>query len=286
MLRVKLQRLDDEGNVIQTSITYATDSALTASGITGMQFTTDTLTQRVNVYVDDYCAYPSALGDGGFYELQRMDDLTEWQTIMRGGPCSWYMNDYEARVGILSTYRMRIVDMLNFAGPWSSEFTSTLTAPGVSGGSCMDGVGVLIFTTNAAQDGRYNLAYVQSWEQQVSEDFSFPEAATLSLNRVYQRDFAVAFKGTERGGEQFARTLLLHNAAVSPERLANMSSLRDMAWADVPYVCVRTEIGDRWLAVVQVPAGAVRRNRQLYLAPIAVSEVTDTAYAIDPTVNT
>jgi hypothetical protein len=285
MLRFTGERLNADGDVVETVMIYAIDSSLT-TGITGLRLNMPASTVPLTFYFDNYCAYQGALG-GGFYELQRMDSLTAWQTIMRGSPCSWYMNDYEARVGILSTYRIRIVDVLNFAGPWSSEFSSTLTAPGVSGGSCMDGVGVLIFTTNAAQDGRYNLAYVQTWEQQmVSEDFNFPEAATLSLNRVYQRDFAVAFKGTERGGEQFTRTLMLHNAAVSPERLANMSSLRDMAWADVPYVCVRTEIGDRWLAVVQVPAGAVRRNRQLYLAPIAVSEVTDTAYAIDPVVNT
>jgi hypothetical protein len=70
------------------------------------------------------------------------------------------------------------------------------------------------------------------------------------------------------------------NAAVSPERLANISSLRDMAWADVPYICVRDEIGDRWFALVQVPAETVRRNRQLYVAALAITEVSDTPYAV------
>lgn len=284
MLRFMCQRLDADGDVVETAVVYATDSALTA-GITGIRVNVPSTTVPLTLYFDDYCAYPAPLGDGGFYELQRMDDLTDWQTIMQGSPCSWYMNDYEARVGISSTYRMRIVDALNFVGPWSSESSHTLSSPGVTGGSCLDGVGTLIFTSNAAQDGRYNLAYTQIWEQNVQEDFVFPEASTVSLQRVYQRDFAVAFKGTERGGDQFSRNILVHNAAVSPERLANISSLRDMAWADVPYICVRDEIGDRWMALVQVPAESVRRNRKLYLATLAVTEVTDTAYPIDPMVN-
>jgi hypothetical protein len=286
VLRLTVHVLDVDDNIVKTISFFGSDSAeALSSGTTGLFFATDASTSAY-VAFEDYCAYVTELSDGGYYEMQRMDELADWQTIMRGSPCSWYMNDYEARVGIESTYRMRIVDGMNFAGSWSSEIVNTLSSPGVSGGACVDGVSTLIFTSNAAQDGRYNLAYTQVWEQQVSEDFNFPEATTVSLNRVYQRDFAVAFKGTERGGEQFGRNLLVHNAAVAPERLANIKSLRDMAWADVPYICVRDEIGDRWFAFVQVPAENVRRNRRLYVAAIVITKVTDTPYAVDPVVNT
>jgi hypothetical protein len=285
-LTLTAQRLDLDGNIEDVMTMYGQDSSITGSGLTGIRAFTDTTTAPITIYVDDYCAYPGALS-GGYYELQRIDTLDDdWHTIMQGSPCSWYMNDYEARVGILTAYRMRMVDALNFAGTWSMTVSGTLTSPGVSGGSCIDGNSVLIFTSNAAQDGRYNLAYVQVWEQNAHEDFSFPEANTVSLNRVYQRDLPIAFKGTERGGEQFARVILVANAAVSPERLANISDLRDMAWADLPYVCVRDEIGDRWLALVQVPNESVRRNRQLYLASIVITEVSDTPFPIDPVVNT
>lgn len=267
----------------------AVDTLITSGSFAGIRTELDSgfTPSPWNAAYDNLCIYPAALADGGYYEMQRMDDLTDWQTIMRASPCSWYMNDYEARVGIESTYRIRMVDGLNFAGSWSSEVSNELTAPGVTGGACLDGNGVLIFTSNYAQSGIYNLAYTESFEAGgvISEDFSFPEAGTVQLQRVYQRDFPVAFKGTERGGEQFARVILVHNAAVDPVRLADMQDLRDMAWAQLPYVCVRDEIGDRWFALVTVPGAAVRRNRQLYFASVTVSEVTDTAFPIDPVTN-
>lgn len=285
-LTLRMQILDADDNVAQDGVITANDTSLAGAGITGINIGVDpSLLLPINVYYEDYCVAPGRMAGGGTYELQRMDPDTDWQTIMKGGACTWYFNDYEARVGRLSTYRMRIVDAMNFAGPWSSSFSNTLSSPGVSGSSdCMDGVGVLIFTSNAAQSGIYNLAHMMSWDQgQVSEDFVFPEAATVQLGRVYQRNFAVATKGTERGGEQFTRALLVNAVAISPEKLANMTSLRDMAWADLPYVCVRNELGNRWFALVTVPGGAVRANRNIYLGQVTITEVSDTAFAVDPT---
>ena len=284
-LTLRLQRLDADGNVAQDGVITTNDTSLPGAGLTGVRVSVDTSAPSpLHIYYDDYCVGPGRMAGGGTYELQRMDPETDWQTIMRGGTCAWYFNDYEARVGQLSTYRMRIVDAMNFAGPWSSSFSNTLTSPGVTGQSeCMDGVGVLIFTSNAAQSGAYNLAHMMAWEQGgVSEDFVFPEAQTVQLARVYQRNFPVASKGTERGGEQFSRVLLVNAVAISPEKLANMTELRDMAWADLPYVCVRDELGNRWFALVTVPGGAVRTNRNMYLGQITVTEVSDTAFAVDP----
>lgn len=290
MLRFTVERLDADDEVVERVVIYAQDTSITGAGVTGLRFFTGGTTSSINStveYVDDFCAYPAALGDGGHYELQRMDAYTDWQTIMRGSACAWYLNDYESRVGISSTYRVRIVDSLNFAGPWSAEVSHTLTSPGITGPTCVDGSGSLIFTSNYAQNGRYNLAYIEVFDpSNTHEDFVFPEAQTVQLQRVYKRDFPIATKGTERGGEQFGRVLLVHNAAIDPIRLADMEDLRDMAWAQLPYVCVRDEIGDRWLALVTVPGSSVRRNRQLYLASITVSEVADTAFPVDPVVNT
>ena len=217
-------------------------------------------------------------------ELQRMDTVeTDWQTIMMASNAAISgFKDYEARVGIESSYRVRLVDLYDFPGPWSPTVTATVPAPGVTIG-CDDGH-LLIFTSNEEQDGSINLAYSSVWEQgrTVEEGFLFPESQFVQLQAMYNRDFFMAFRPMERGGEQFNRTVLVQAAAISPETLADFTSLRDMAWADVPYICVRDEEGNRWFATVLVPSGRVLRDRRLYLAPVDIIEVTDTPSQVDP----
>lgn len=219
----------------------------------------------------------------GYYELQRSDDVdATWNTIMKTSSqfvTGFY--DYEARVGVSSSYRIRSANVLDFRGAWSSTVSHTLTSPGVSG--IGDGNSVLLFTTNELQDGSGNLAYVMAWERNVSEDFTFPEAGDVQLQQLYRRDFVTAFRPTERGGERFTRDVLVQNCAVSTGRMRDgFTSLRDMAWNEVSYVCVRNELGDRWFATVLVPSGSVTRNRRLYIAQVGVVEVTATPSQVEP----
>lgn len=218
----------------------------------------------------------TASSSSWFYELQRMDDIdTDWATIMMAGPTISGFNDYEARPGIPTDYRIREINSYGFYGPWSDTVTSTLTSPGITGG-CVDEGHILIFTTNEVQDGSSNLAYSSVWEGQIQENFGFAEAGFTVLQAMYDRDFYVAFRPLERGGEQFTREVLVQAAAISPPTLGDFRSLRDMAWADVSYVCVRDEDGNRWLANVTVPSGRVVHFRRIYRAQIQVIEVTDT----------
>lgn len=255
-----------------TDATYSSGSigfrSNVAAGYVGahpVRFTVDNFTASAITVVDNT------------YELQRQDDVDPtWHTIMTSTSlCPISFNDYEARVGVVSRYRIRLVNPLRFPGPWSDEVSSTLTDPGVFGAG--DGNGVLIFTTNERQAGTSNLAYVMQWSSAIEEDFQFPEASTVQLQRMYQRDNVIAFRPTERGGERFSRTILVKNAAV-PSRLIRdgFTSLRDMAWEDVSYVCVRNELGDRWFAAVLVPSGVIRNDRKVYLARVDIVEVTDT----------
>lgn len=222
---------------------------------------------------------------GGYLEIQRQDDTQdddEWDTIAHVSDwTTTTFNDYEARVDVVSRYRARVLNILDFAGSWTSEVERTLASPGVTGiGST--GNSVLLFTTNERQDGSSNLAYVQTWESNVSEDFTFPEASAVQLQELYGRDYVVAFRPTERGGERFSRSILVNNAAVSSGRITEgFRSLRNMAWDNVSYVCVRNELGDRWLANVQVPNGKIQRNRRLYIAQINVIETTDTPSVVE-----
>lgn len=217
------------------------------------------------------------------YEIQRMDTVeTDWQTIMlSSSPFVTTFNDFEARIGIESSYRIRAIDDYGFYGDWSETITATITEPGIEIGC--EGGHILVFTSNERQDGSINLAYSSVWyEQQVEETFTFPEAGFVTLQPMYDRDFFVAFRPTERGGETFNRTILVQAAAIDPETLGDFRSLRDMAWEDVSYICVRDEDGNRWFATIGVPSGRVLNSRRLYLAPVQVIEVTDTPSPADP----
>jgi hypothetical protein len=220
----------------------------------------------------------------GFYELQRMDAVdSDWKTIMQcSSPFISGFSDFEARPGILTSYRMRPVDLYNFAAPWSSTVTATLTAPGATIGRLGDGH-LLLFSSNSDQSGALNLAYCSVWTGgTVEEDFSFPEANDVVFQKMYNRDFQVAFRPLERGGDQFSRTVLVQAAAIDPETLSDFTSLRDMGWADVPYICVRDEDGNRWFANVRVPSAKVQLNRSIYMAGVDIVEVTDTPTPVDP----
>jgi hypothetical protein len=259
----------------------ATDTSLTTGNLAGV-LVNDT-SNITDTFLFDNLVITNAFYVSGYIELQRMDTVeTDWQTIMKAtSPLVTGFSDYEARVGIQSSYRIRNVNVLEFAGPWSSTVTITSTAPGISGGCVSEGH-VLIFTSNERQDGSINLAYASVWEGRVEEGFAFPEANFVQMQAMYNRDFFTAFRPTERGGEQFSRTVLVQAAAIDPETLADFTGLRDMAWEDVSYICVRDEDGNRWFATVIVPAGRVLLDRRLYLAPVNIIEVTATPSPVDP----
>ena len=277
-LKAKLWKGEDEPSMWGIEVT---DTSHTTSGTVGLFATNGTGAGGPVFRFDNYTVGPPQPWFG-YYELQRMDTVTtDWQTIMKATTAATTgFNDYEARVGILSSYRIRAVDVYDFPGQWSSTVTATVPEPGVTIGC--EGGHLLLFTSNEAQDGSLNLAYSSVWEGKVEENFVFPEARFVELQAMYNRDFFVAFRPMERGGEQFSRTVLVQAAAINPETLADFTSLRDMAWADVPYICVRDEDGNRWFTTVLVPGGRVTLNRTLYMAQVEILEVTDTPSEVDP----
>lgn len=255
--------------------------------VTGFAITT--LSQAVTGVAADECGpingcIPTGIGylnlvwnsvavTGSVFEIERMDAITStWQQVARVPTTTLNFRDYEARVGVLSSYRIRVCDNLDFCGPWVTG-SGTIPAPGITAGPS-GGAGALIFTSNRLPES--NLAYTMSWDGQPIETFVFPEVDTQTFQRMYGRDFQVAFRPLERGGEAFDRVILVQAAAIPVPSLANFRGLRDLAWANLPYVCVRDELGNRWYANVLVPTGTVENRRRLYLAQIRVTEVTAT----------
>lgn len=258
------------------------DSSLTTGNRAGVSGRSGTLVGNTLAFESLRITSPSYWFGG--YELQRFDTTpgAAFETIMLASDISTVaFRDYEARVGINSVYRIRSLNALNFAGSWSAQVTGAPPTPGVTGG-CSDSTGALIFTSNADQTGASNCAYVMQWERDPLEDFALPEADMVQYQPMFGRDGAVAFHGTERGLESFNRDVLLQAAAIDPIRLADAKTIRDLAWAQLPYVCVRDEIGDRWFASVRVPAVNARLNRTRYMARINIVQTTLTPFPVDP----
>ena len=235
---------------------------------------------NLTALTDDITITPVVPGFGGV-ELQRSDDLEPtWQTILRtSSPMLGTFDDYEARVGVTSRYQIRGVDRFGCPGDWSTVITSTLPTPGVTGSRAEHGV--LLFTSNSRQDGTAALAYTTVFDRDLSREITFPEADTVTTQRMFGRDYQIAFHGTERGGQRWTRTLLIQ-PNTSGSTWSRLEELRDLAWADLPYLCVRDENGNRWLTAVTVPSAALRGRRDLLLAQIQIAEVTATPYPVDP----
>jgi hypothetical protein len=263
------------------------------------------LTQAL-VVVDEFCDLPVAnIPDGivynhlawdlvltamvsgwGYYEVQRRDTTMAsgvWETIGKiTNPYIGELDDYEARIGVQSSYRIRTVHTTGIEGPWSASVTSTIAAPGVTGTGC--GVGLLVFTSN--EDPLANLAYVHIHGGDDAETFDFVESGQGSLEPVFGRDYQIALRPVERGGVTFTRTVLVNKVGIPTGTLdRGFTSLRDLAWDAIPYVCVRDELANRWLSNITVPSGAIRRHDRrathYQVSQIVITEVTGTPQAMD-----
>jgi hypothetical protein len=258
-----------------------TDSSLTTAADWGVQSLDNTTGPAYSTYFDNFVMKPPNFGA---LELQRFDPVDgAFNTIMLAtNPALSGFNDYEARVGQVSVYRIRERNEYDFAGLWSPQASGSVASPGVVGAS----VSLLLFTSNFFQSGSSNLAYSASWETTPTETFTWPEGQQVTLQDMFGKDFATAFHPLERGGERFTSTLLVNAAGVPAAITANgFKSLRDMAWNAAPYICVRDELGNRWFASVAVPQGTRKRMRagHLDLADVSVAETSETPYPVDPT---
>jgi hypothetical protein len=291
----------------QGAANYPLDMTLTlAQEMTGVSSLTATQLVQALTVVDEYCNVSvstiptgivynhltwdivlSAMVSGwGYYEIQRRDttmDAGVWETIAKiTNPYVGEMDDYEARIGVQPSYRIRTVHATGIDGPWSAEIIATIAAPGVTGTGV--GVGLLVFTSN--EDPSANLAYVHIHGGDPEESFDFIESGQGSLEPTYGRDYQVALRPVERGGVSFTRTILVNKVGIPTGTLdRGFDSLRDLAWDAIPYVCVRDELSNRWLANIAIPSGSIRRQDDMatyyQVSSITIAEVTATPYAHD-----
>lgn len=258
-----------------------TDSSLTTGNLAGLGSLDASTTGAFSAFFNNYRVLPPSFGG---LELQRFDPVdAAFSTIMLAtNPAITGFNDYEARVGQASVYRIRERNNYDFTGLWSPMVTATVTSPGVTGAS----VGLNLFTSNFVQAGTSNLAYSSEWEGDPIEGFTWIEGRSVTFQDMYNKDFPTAFHTLERGGEQFTRTILVNAAGIPPATSENgFENLRDLGWAALPYVCVRDELGNRWYSTILIPEGSRKRMNvagHLNVASVTMVETTETPYPVNP----
>lgn len=223
----------------------------------------------------------------GYYEIQRGNAVvgepsatSVFYPIARlYSPLLTEFDDYEYAAGRNNSYRIIVVNANGISGSVAGDIeTGPLpTAVNDNGGIC----NALTFTSNA--DPLMNRAYPASWPSAPAiKEFTFLEAEERILQRFHRRDYSVAFRPAERGGVQFTRTLLTNSATIPLSSLRDgFTPIRNTAWADLPYVCVRDQHGNRWFANVNVPAGTVQNQERLQLVQAVITEVTLEPYPVE-----
>lgn len=203
-----------------------------------------------------------------YYELQRSDDGITWSDIAQiTVEATVTFDDYESPRGKLVSYRIRTVRTDLAVSAWSAVITATADV------QCCE----MVFTTNWAP--ALNLAYNRGPELTLD----FPDAAEVVFQRIYGRDYQVAFAPTERRGRHFAVPIIINSGddpTTGEEGFGGFDSVRALATVDVPYICVMDHQGNKIQAQLNVGQGDYTEPFARYVAAIDVTEVTATPTAV------
>jgi hypothetical protein len=219
---------------------------------------------------------PTGTPEVAGYQIDRLDTLApDWERVASvWGRTNTTWVDEEPRIGVQSSYRVRVIRSDDVTGDWSVP--ATIVVP--------PGQVALAFSSNAATG--MGVVYPEVWEAKtIQRDWHFAEADDVEFSKMYGRNRRVAFRPMERAGDDFKRTVLLNaGCTVDPPTMDIFQPLRDLAWAPVPYVCVRDGEGNRWYASLIVPDGSNARPGERWLAEIRIVEVADRPHIIDTNV--
>lgn len=218
-------------------------------------------------------AAPTGNPDIEGYHVDRQDDIsTEWERVAYiHGRTNTTWRDHEARIGVPTRYRVRVIRTDDVTGDWSSSASIVISSGQIALG----------FSSNSATG--MGLVYPEIWDgDQSTRNWTFEEADDIQFGAIFGRNKQVAFRPLERKGDSFSRTLLVNAlCSVTAPTMNLFQPLRDLAWAPIPYVCVRDGEGNRWFASLQVESGTAINPDNRWFAEITITEVAGEASIFD-----
>lgn len=178
-------------------------------------------------------------GPFGYYEVQRSDDDSGWQTIatlLDANAVGFY--DFEARRGVQASYRTRQVRLDGAASAWTLPM-SVVCPLAPEGGT--------LFATNVEPD--LCQAYIIDGPVR---PYGFLDAARTTFHPVFGRNLNIATRPLEVLGDQVTRTVVLGFGNPTPEVPGRpvFAPLVALSTAQLPYVCVLDDDGTRWYAAL------------------------------------
>lgn len=200
------------------------------------------------------------------YRLQRRDDVNgEWSDVAYlTAEALVTFSDVEARLAVESEWRLRTEGTTGAVSLWTDVAALTLAAAGCG----------YTFSTNWLPLDA--VGYVDVYDSIAERGYEFGDAAEVQVRTFAGRDEYVMFRPTERRSARFQRRLMVRSfrgptaGIIGP---AAFDALRDLTRATVPYIAVRDERGNRWLAGVIVPSGTVRQPGDHHRAIVDVVPV-------------
>lgn len=231
----------------------------------------------MTIHFADITWCPSVDPDFAAYQIERQDDPTEgYKLIARiTSPAVTGFGDYEGRRNVEASYRMR-QERLDGA---LSLYTDVDTAePEFT--QCG-------YQLTSNEDPSLNLEYLD----QPDRVYEFPDP--VQEWELFDRDFAVMFRQTEDRGTIFTINFWLYMGGTPvannvPDNLRGFqafTALRTLVRADLSYVCVLDQDGNKWFAALRMDTTKATRKMpgEKYLFPIRVRQVTTTPSTPDET---
>lgn len=195
--------------------------------------------------------------DDKFYPIARITDYDVHE-----------FNDFEARRNWTSTYKMRVERDDGALSLWSESHDST----------------PMLSTCAYQLTSNENPGYNQTHVDEPNRSYKFPDP--LVEHELYGRDLAVVFRGSEDRGDSFVIDFWLYmdgqpywnNVPTNLRGRQAFQSLIDIIRADLSYVCVLDQDGNRWFASLNMNSTKATRQEPggKYLFPVSVREVTRT----------
>jgi hypothetical protein len=205
------------------------------------------------------------------YEIDRLNTITgNWENIARiTAEASQAMDDVEAPVGILASYRIRTIHINGAASDWSTTATATPTWGNYGSG--------LLFVSN--EDTTLSCGYLMNGSVR---DYAFLNAETVEMHKFQGRDYQVAFRDLEKRGMRVEASLFVNFESTPTAKGARIfQPLRNIADADLSYVAVKNKDGEVWYVSLVVGSGMRDEPGNFYTADISMVQVVDLPSIVD-----
>lgn len=206
----------------------------------------------------------------GRYEVERYDGTSGgWHQIASIGTRTvTAVDDHEARFGVASSYRVRVVQEDGTPSAWSGDTTGgstvTLSPPAGPG---------LWFTSSLVPE--LGCGYMDVYGARRAErPFTLNDGATTNYVRYFGRDYQVAHRPTEKRGVTFSRRLLIDAESTVLPSMDAFEPMRRLTTSELPVITVRDHEGNRWWAWVDMPSATITIGGYKY-ADVTVTETAD-----------